>query len=297
MFEIPKYIGIDVGGTKIEILVLDDEVNVYFKKRVDTKREQAALKDQLQELILEARNIAPQAQVGIGIPGSVSNASSAWINGNWIKQQLEAYFGETIFVENDANCLGLSEAYCGAAKDYAVCFFVILGTGAGGAVIVNKSIISGRNSITGEWGHNPMPWPTAYELANQAVCSCSRKGCLETYVSGSGFAYHASKLLGEKLSPQQIIKKCEQGDALAKQACTEYKSRLGRCLASVVNLLDPDVFVIGGGLSNWQGLFVDIHSYIQPWVFCKNLSTPIVAASNGDSSGVIGAAFLSKTRG
>jgi fructokinase len=270
-----RRIGIDLGGTKIEVIALEAEREV-FRKRIASPRDdyQATI-----EAVVSLANEAGEGSVGIGIPGALSrttgvvkNANSTWLIGHALKQDLERALGREVRLDNDANCFALSEATDGAGRGARVVFGVILGTGVGGGIVVDGRVVSGVNAIAGEWGHNPLPLPTPADLPLPA-CYCGRAGCIETYLSGPALAREEAASI--------------QGDAL-----TRYEERLARALASVINLLDPDVIVLGGGVSNVERLYQTVPRLWGRYVFSDHVATRLARNVHGDSSGVRGAAWL-----
>jgi fructokinase len=251
------------------------------------------------ELVQAAeRELGRTCPVGVGIPGSIApatglvqNANSDWLIGRPLKEDLESALGRELRLENDANCLALSEARDGAAAGAEVVFAAILGTGCGAGVLANGMLLSGRHRIAGEWGHNPLPAPLPHELPGPP-CYCGRKGCLETWISGTGFARDHGQQTGQALTAEEIVQAMRRGDAAARSSYQRLLDRLGRGLAGIINILDPDIIVLGGGLSNVRELYTDLPPYIMPQLFSEVLTTPIVAAQHGDSSGVRGAAWL-----
>jgi fructokinase len=286
-------IGIDLGGTKIEGLALDASGREVFRKRVATpKGDYAATVSAVRGLVLEIEsNLPDKATVGIGMPGALSrvtglvkNSNSTCLNGQPFKQDVERALGREVRLENDANCFALSEATDGAGKGAAVVFGVILGTGVGGGVVANGKVLTGPNAIAGEWGHNPLPAPTAVDLP-PPVCYCGRKGCIEAYLSGPALARDHSLLTGQHLDPQEIV-------ALDGASMVRYEERLARALAVVINILDPDVIVLGGGMSNVSRLYAEVPRLWTPYVFSDQVATRLARHAHGDSSGVRGAAWL-----
>jgi fructokinase len=280
-------IGVDLGGTKIEAIALDGEREV-FRQRVSTPRgDYAATIDAVTSLV----GLAGKGSVGIGIPGALSrvtglvkNANSTWLNGKPLKQDLEKALGREVRLENDANCFALSEAVDGAGKGARVVFGVILGTGVGGGIVVDGKVLTGPNAIAGEWGHNPLPLPTAADLPLPA-CYCGRIGCIEAYLSGPGLSRDHAQATGERLEAAQI--------ALQRPERMQiYAERLARALASVINLLDPDVIVLGGGLSNAARLYQAVPEIWDRYAFSDRVDTRLARNAHGDSSGVRGAAWL-----
>jgi len=236
--------------------------------------------------------------VGIATPGAISpstgllkNSNSTVLNGKPLDRDLETRLGKQIRLENDANCFALSEAVDGAAAEARVVFGVILGTGVGGGVVINRQLHVGRNKIAGEWGHNPLPWARADELPG-AVCYCGKRGCIETFLSGAGLTRDYRARGGQQMSAVAIANAAEAGDTLASECLNVYQDRLARSLASIINVLDPDVIVLGGGLSNLTCLYSALPALLNSYTFSADAGTPIVRAMHGDSSGVRGAAWL-----
>ena len=297
-------IGIDLGGTKIEALAMDDHGQELARHRVPTPRHNydatlAAIVALVHKLESEA---GQQATVGAGIPGSlrqatglVKNANSTWINGRPLQQDLSRALGREVRIANDANCLAVSEATDGAAQGHTVTFAVILGTGCGGGVAIHGpagvQVHPGPNGVAGEWGHNPLPWPQPDELPGPP-CYCGKAGCLETWLSGTGIAYDHNQVTGHHLTTHQIAERWAAADPAATATMLRFEGRLARALAALVNLLDPDIIVIGGGVSRIPRLYTDLPALIRPWVFGGDFDTSIVPATYGDSSGVRGAAWL-----
>ena len=292
-------IGIDLGGTKIEGIALSENGAIPQRVRVDTPRSYDACIDAIVHVVREIERATSRAgTVGVGIPGVivpstglVKNANSVWLNGQPLAADLATALSRPIRVANDANCFALSEAADGAAAGVAVVFGVILGTGVGGGIVVHGQCLTGPNLIAGEWGHNPLPWPTADELPGP-LCYCGRHGCIETWLSGPGFARDFQSHTGDIGEAPAIVQRALHGAAPAQAALMRYHARLGRALASVVNVLDPDVIVLGGGMSNVPGLPEAAANALAPWVFSDTTLTRIVRNSHGDSSGVRGAAWL-----
>jgi fructokinase len=236
--------------------------------------------------------------VGIGIPGTivpstglVKNANSTWLNGRPLERDLAAALGRPVRCANDANCLAVSEATDGAAAGAGLVFAVILGTGCGGGIAVDGRVHIGPNGVAGEWGHNPLPWPTPDELPGPQ-CFCGQHGCLETWISGTGLAQDHQRVTGYALTGPEIVAAADAGDAAARASLARLEDRIGRALASVVNLLDPDVIVIGGGLSKLDRLYVNLPPLIEEHLFGGGMLTPVRRAKHGDASGVRGAAWL-----
>jgi fructokinase len=293
-------IGIDLGGTKIEIIVLGPDGEVLHRNRVPTPRgSYDGTVRALVELVASAESaIGTRATVGIGMPGAVSpatglvkNANSVWLNGRPLNRDLEAAMGRPVRLANDANCFALSEATDGAAAGASTVFGVIVGTGTGGGVVVQGHLCTGPNAIAGEWGHNPLPWPDDDERPGPE-CYCGKHGCIETFLSGPGLArdYHAAT--GAEHAAPAIASLAENGDPDARAAIERYAHRMARSLASIINVLDPDVIVLGGGMSNVQRLYTRVPELLPQFVFSDRVDTIIRPPRHGDSSGVRGAAWL-----
>jgi len=286
-------IGIDLGGTKIEGIALDPAGREVVRKRVPTPREDyAATLAAVSGLVAEIESsLKEKASVGIGTPGALSrvtglvrNSNSRYLNGRPFKQDIEKALGREVRIENDANCFALSEATDGGGKGAAVVFGVILGTGVGGGVVVNGKVLTGPNAIAGEWGHNPLPAPTASDLPHP-ICYCGRTGCIEVYLSGPGFARDHENRTGQRLAPEKIV-------ALQDETLSRYEERLARALSGVINILDPDVIVLGGGMSNVSRLYTEVPRLWTRYVFSDHVATRLARHAHGDSSGVRGAAWL-----
>ena len=297
-------IGIDLGGTKIEAIALSPAGEEITRLRVTTPRDYTASLDAIVALVGELERAAGGAgTVGVGIPGTVvprtglvKNANSTWLNGRPLERDLEGRLGRPVRVMNDANCFALSEATDGAAAGAQVVFGVILGTGVGGGIVVDGRCLSGANLIAGEWGHNPLPWLTPDEQPGPP-CYCGKRGCVEAWLSGPGFERDHAQLAGVTLSGQEIVGAAARGDAAAAATLARYHDRLSRALASLINVLDPDVVVLGGGMSNIAGLPEAASALLPRHVFAVGASsdpvaTRVVRAAHGDSSGVRGAAWL-----
>jgi fructokinase len=293
-------LGIDLGGTKIAAIVLDEEGRVVWERRTPAPRDDyRATIEALAGLVIDAeRDLRLRCTVGIGIPGAISpatglvkNANSTWLNGQRLSEDLDARLSRPVRLANDANCLAISEAADGAARDAEVVFGVILGTGTGGGVVVRGRVLVGANSIAGEWGHNPLPWPDDDERPGRA-CYCGRHGCLETFLSGPGLAADYAAHGGAPDRSEAIVERAAVGEALASQTLDRWERRLAKSLATVINVLDPDVVVVGGGLSAIERLYVNVPRQLGPWVFSDRIVTKVVRAKHGDASGVRGAAWL-----
>ena len=293
-------IGIDMGGTKIEGIALDDGGMELFRHRIDTPRsDYHATVEAITTLIqlLEAET-QQQGTVGIGIPGAISpatdlvkNANSTWLIGKPLHADLEKMLSRQVRIENDANCFVVSEATDGAASEADVVFGVIIGTGTGGGVYVRGKEIIGMNAIAGEWGHNPLPWPTPDEYPGRD-CYCGKQGCIETWLSGTGFTRDHQLHGGKGATARDIVLLAEQGDETANASLQRYEDRMARSLATIINIIDPDVIVLGGGMSNVTRLYNNVPKLWANYVFSDRVDTKLVAPVHGDSSGVRGAAWL-----
>ncbi len=296
-------IGIDLGGTKTEVIALADDGQQLFRHRVPTPRDdyQQTLQAIAGLVALAERETGNKGSVGIGIPGTLSpyrgtvkNANSTWLNGRPLDHDLAALLKREVRIANDANCLAVSEAVDGAAAGKATVFAVIIGTGCGSGVALKGQAHSGGNGVAGEWGHNPLPWMDEDELRyrEEVSCYCGKAGCIETFISGTGFATDYQRLSGLSLKGPEIMQRLAQQDAVAELAMSRYELRLAKSLAHVVNILDPDVIVLGGGMSNVERLYQTVPQLIKKWVFGGECETPVLQAKHGDSSGVRGAAWL-----
>jgi fructokinase len=293
-------LGVDLGGTKIEIVALDAGGVERLRRRVPTPQgDYVATLAAVAGLVADAeRTLGARGTVGIGTPGSIARATgllrgsnSACLNGRPIQNDLEAALMRPVRISNDANCFALSEAADGAGAQASVVFGAILGTGVGAGVVVHNRVLEGANGIAGEWGHNPLPWPQDDERPGPA-CYCGRHGCIETFLSGPGLARDHARDTGEALAVPQIVARAANGDAGCMAALARYEERLARALADVINLLDPDVIVLGGGLSNIDRLYVNVPRLWGGFAFCDRVDTRLVRHAHGDSSGVRGAAWL-----
>jgi fructokinase len=290
---------VDFGGTKIEAAALDGDGRFLVRVRKPNPGDYDAALRVVGELIAEAEAKSGHAEsIGLGIPGSVSpktglirNANSLYLNGRPFREDLQAHLGRPVRLANDADCLALSEAVDGAGTGFGVVFAAILGTGCGGGVVVDGRLIGGANGFGGEWGHNPLPWATADELP-APTCWCGQAGCMELYVSGTGFAADYRRHTGQAKLGAEIVAAMRAGDAEASASFDRYISRLGRGLAVTCNLLDPDVIVLGGGMSNVDEIYDRLPAVIARYVFSDVFETPVRKAVHGDSSGVRGAAWL-----
>ncbi len=292
-------IGVDFGGTKIEAAALD--ADGHFQARVRSENP-AAYDDALgavRDLVAEAeRQAGATGSVGVGMPGSVSaktglirNANSQYLNGRRLGEDLERVLGRPVRLANDANCLALSEATDGAGAGAAVVFAAILGSGCGGGLVAQGRLVEGLNRVAGEWGHTPLPWPRADEQP-LATCWCGKVGCLELYLSGRGLEAEHIRAGGPAARAEAIVAASRRGDAAAAATLSRYVDRLARGLAVIVNILDPDVIVLGGGMSNTTELYEQLPPAVPAFVFSGDCDTPVRPARHGDSSGVRGAAWL-----
>nr|WP_279169049.1 fructokinase [Providencia huaxiensis] len=296
-------IGIDLGGTKIEVIALDDSGNTLFRKRIPTPRgDYDATLKAIASLVADAETATGlSGSVGIGIPGTLSpvtgkvkNANSTWLNGKPFDADLSYLLNREIKMANDANCLAVSEAVDGAGAGEKVVFAVIIGTGCGAGIAINGQVHSGGNGVAGEWGHNPLPWQDEQDrqfLASES-CYCGLTGCTELFVSGTGFMADYTKLSVCKKTGMEIVELAQIGDEHAVIALENYLNRLAKALGQAINMLDPDVIVLGGGMSNVDYLYEALPERIRQWVFGGECDTPIRKAVHGDSSGVRGAAWL-----
>ncbi len=290
-------IGVDLGGSKIEFIALDPAGKQVFEQRISAPRSYEdtvrTIADQVAGIDQELRS---SCSVGVGMPGSLSpkdghirnSPNSPWMIGHALDKDLSDAVGKSVRVANDANCFALSEASDGAAAGAEVVFGVIIGTGCGGGIAINGRPIAGKNAIAGEWGHNPLPWARADEIPGPG-CGCGLSGCIETWVSGAGLvrAYGSSEL-----SAAEIASQAENGDSVALQAIHRYADRLARALSSILNVLDPDVVVLGGGLSNIDALYDIVPDLWAVHAFSDTVETSLAKAKHGDASGVRGAAWL-----
>jgi fructokinase len=287
-------IGIDLGGTKIEIIALDPGGGEVLRRRVATPRgDYDATVATVSALVTAAeRDLGASGSVGIGIPGAegqggvIKNANSTWLIGRPLRQDLEARLGRPVRLANDANCFALSEATDGAAAGAGIVFGVILGTGVGGGIVVDGQVLAGANAIAGEWGHNPLP------DERQPPCYCGRCGCVETLLSGPALRADHYAATGADLAAEDIVTAAEAGDAACQSSLQRYASRLARALAQVINIVDPHVIVLGGGLSNLPLLYREVPALWRAHVFSDQVVTRLVRNRHGDSSGVRGAAWL-----
>jgi len=293
-------IGIDLGGTKIEGLALADDGRELERRRIPAPR--GRYDDSIRAVAdlvfaIEA-TVNGRGSIGVGIPGAISpatglikNANSTWLNGHHLADDLSAAIGRPVRLANDANCFTLSEATDGAAAGAPVVFGVIIGTGTGGGLVVNGRIVVGANAIAGEWGHNPLPAPEDDERPGPP-CYCGRSGCIETFLSGPALARDYIALGGDDLSAADVAERAAAGDSRAMKCLERYERRFARAIASIINVVDPDVIVMGGGLSNLARLYERVPAMWAPYVFSDRVDTRLVRAKHGDASGVRGAAWL-----
>ena len=287
-------IGIDLGGTKIEGILLADSGDILQRHRVDTPKGDYQLTLQKIRSLIDQLTDDKHLAIGIGTPGAPSpetglmrNANSTCLNGQPLQQDLEELLQRPVRVANDADCFALSEANDGAGKDANSVFGVIVGTGTGGGLVIHKQLLQGPNAIAGEWGHNPLPWPQENELPGPQ-CYCGKQGCVETWLSGPGLARDH----GGEIQAIEIIQQAKQGEKKALATLERYYDRMARCLALVINIVDPDVIVLGGGLSNVETLYNEVPRRLPRYVFSDTLKTQLKPPVHGDSSGVRGAAWL-----
>jgi fructokinase len=292
-------VGVDFGGTKIEAAALDAEGRFIARVRAPNPRAYEASLTVVASLVREVEiQAGASGSVGVGSPGSISrrsgtirNANSIWLNGRRFKEDLERVLNRPIMLANDANCFALSEAIDGAAMGAGVVFGAILGTGCGGGLVVDGKALMGRNAIAGEWGHSPLPWPTAAD-GPPLTCWCGRQNCLELFISGTGLEQDLYRRTGATLTAQHIVEAARAGETQAAAAFDRYIDRLGRALAVLVDIVDADAIVLGGGMSNVTELYERVPAIVASHIFSDAFETPILRALHGDSSGVRGAAWL-----
>jgi fructokinase len=294
-------IGIDLGGTKTEVILLNGNSQELFRTRIPTLRDDydATLRD-IASLVAKAEVAAGETHlpVGIGIPGTISrktgwvkNANSTWLNGRPFQKDLSEFLMRDVKVTNDANCLAVSEATDGAGRGYDLVFAGILGTGCGAGIAYQGRPIAGPNGVAGEWGHNPLAWTSEAEL-NARPCYCGKAGCQEAFLSGTGLCLSYQLTTGEKIKGHEIVERAQNGEATAQKILADYFDQLARGLACIINVMDPDVIVLGGGASNIAAIYTEVPKLLPRYVFGRECDTPIVPAVHGDSSGVRGAAWL-----
>lgn len=293
-------LGIDLGGTKTEVVIVDENHKPIYRKRVATP---AADYEEILTLLTDLVTNAEQAvgfslPVGIGTPGAISprsgllrNSNTVCMNGRAFQHDIERRLQRRVYIQNDANCFTLSEALDGAGKNHSVVFGVIIGTGTGAGIIVNRQLIVGPHAIAGEWGHNPLPWHTRKD--GNPLCYCGKHGCIETFLSGHGLASNVREKYGIALTAEQIAEQAGKGDHTCSRAMDDYFDQMARALAHVINMIDPDVIVLGGGMSNITEIYQQLPSRLANYVFSDYVATPVLPAVHGDASGVLGAARLS----
>jgi fructokinase len=292
-------IGVDLGGTKIEIAALGESGSELLRQRIATPTDYPATVRAIAELVTSAESkLSRKGSVGLGIPGTISpfdrlvkNANTTWLNGKPLDRDVSTALKRPVRVANDANCFVLSEATDGAAAGTNIVFGIIAGTGCGGGIAVNGQVLTGAHAIAGEWGHNPLPWPRADELPGPA-CYCGKHGCIETWCSGPALAADFKRRTGRALDAPAIAQAAATGDGAARAAMEDFLDRFARAIATVVNILDPDVVVIGGGLSNLDILYSELPKRIVPYGFTLQGEVKVVKNRHGDASGVRGAAWL-----
>lgn len=293
-------IGIDLGGTKTEGIALAPDGSVLARRRVASPRyDYDATINTIKDLVewLE-REAGGSGTVGVGIPGALSpatgvikNANSTWLIGRPFDRDLERALDRPVRLQNDANCLAVSEATDGAGAGARIVFAVIIGTGCGGGIAIDARAVTGRNAIAGEWGHNPLPWPRDGENPGPA-CYCGKSGCIETWISGTGMEDDHARVTGNRIGAVEIADRAGRGDPDALATVDRYADRLARCLATVINILDPDVIVLGGGISNIRRLYDIVPARLADYCFSDHVTTPVLPSAHGDSSGIRGAAWL-----
>lgn len=293
-------IGIDLGGTKITAIAIDDTDRECFRQRLLTPSDYTGLIQSLLQLVNKIEDsLACSCSVGLGTPGSISsvsgtmkNCNSTYLNGRPLKQDIESALGREVRMANDANCFALSEATDGAAKGADVVFGVILGTGVGGGLVVNRQSLLGPNSIAGEWGHNPLPGLGAEFDNERRACYCGRENCIETYLSGPGLSISYQQRYGKSLAAVDIARSAAAGERAALELIELYQRQLALALSGVINIVDPDVVILGGGVSNIHSLYSVIPGLWESTVFSDRVETRLLPAQFGDDSGVRGAARL-----
>ncbi len=293
-------IGLDIGGTKTELAALDEQGGERLRRRSATPHGRyAAALTELAAMVRDAeRELGATARVGIGLPGLVSpqtglvcNSFATPYNGQPLKRDLERLLEREVHVENDANCFALSEACDGAGRGAHCVFGIVLGTGAGGGIVVGGRLLPGANASAGEWGHNPLPWMTAEEFPGPR-CTCGRLGCIEQFVSGTALAADHARATGDALPPPEIAAAAARGDDASKASLERLEHRLARALAHIINLLDPDVIVVGGGLSSLERIYESVPRLWRVFSYPRDPRTRLVRAEHGGASGARGAAML-----
>ena len=293
-------IGIDLGGTKTEALLIDKDGNKIFSKRITTEKNYEGTIQGIVNLIEEIEKKYKEIQsIGIGMPGAISletslikSANSVWMNGKPLKFDLEKILNKNINIENDANCFTLSEAVDGAGQSYSIVFGVIIGTGTGSGIVIDKKIHKGKNRAAGEFGHNFLPRSDDKEISLAKKCYCGLNGCIETFLSGPGFASIFNNINKTNINSQEIVELYKKNDSRAVKALQDYVDRLARSLSDVINVIDPDVVVLGGGMSNIEYIYENIENKLSKYVFSDSVRTKVLKNKHGDSSGVRGAAWL-----
>lgn len=293
-------LGIDLGGTKIEIIALDDDGRELLRQRIATPQGDYMGTVMAVAGLVEAveARLGRRGSLGIGIPGAeslasglIKNANSTSLIGKPLRRDLQAVLQREIRLANDANCFALSEAIDGSGRDAGIVFGVILGTGVGGGIVINRQVLIGANAIAGEWGHNPLPRPAGDDLPLPG-CYCGREGCIEAYLSGPAMSADHLRHSGERLDPAEIDRRASAGDVVCETTLRRYEDRLGRALASVINIIDPQVIVLGGGLSKMARLYRNLPASYGRHIFSDVFDTKLLPPTHGDSSGVRGAAWL-----
>lgn len=293
-------LGIDLGGTKIEIIALDADGTERHRERMPTpKGDYQGIIATVGKLIASAEaTIGATGSIGIGTPGALSpvsgllrNSNTVCMNGQPFKADLESHIGREIRIANDANCFALSEAVDGAGQGAKVVFGVIVGTGVGGAIVVDGQVLNGPNAIAGEWGHNSLPWPSDDERPGPA-CYCGKSSCIETWLAGPWIARDHERVYGHSIDAPTLIARAASGDAQCEATIARYEDRMARALASIINVLDPDVIVLGGGMSNIERLYTNVPQLWGRYIFSEHVQTRLLPPAHGDSGGVRGAAWL-----
>jgi len=291
--------GIDLGGTKTEVLVLDAQQHPLYRERFATPTQdyESILTSIVGQVRRAQTSFGADITVGIGIPGALSprsgklrNSNTQCLNGRELLRDLENRLQHDVRIENDANCFALSEAREGAGRGYRVVFGVIIGTGTGGGLVVDGKLLNGPHAITGEWGHNPLPWWREDDGAH--ACYCGKRACIETYLSGPGVAQNYQLRFGHSLTSEEIVAAAASGDESCRQMLDCYFDQLARALAHLINILDPDAIVLGGGMSNIDAIYPAVAARLENYVFSDYVATPVLQAARGDASGVYGAALL-----
>jgi len=294
-------IGIDLGGTKIEGVALGGRGEEIARHRRPTPNNDydatiAAVVDVVETL---ERQAGIQGTIGVAMPGAISpatglikNANSICLNGKPFDRDLRAALGRDVRLANDANCFALSEAVDGAGQGFSTVFGVIAGTGVGGGIVMGQEVLTGPHAIAGEWGHNPLPWPGETEWQTSPTCYCGKRGCIETWISGPGVAADHERTSGQKLTAEEIASASEDGDPAARATVSRLVERFAKSLATIINIIDPDVIVLGGGLSNIDALYDLVPARLSDFVFSDRIDVTVVRNQHGDSSGVRGAAWL-----